>query len=151
MVDILWYLFRFAEASEKKSYGPNKQVHNHKKILLLLAYSCWTATNHLKKQAWARDSLCRALSHGKSCPGIPGELSGPGRVPVGCQAGTSALLCLHVGLCFYTHCYYKNLHFDHNRMFPSTSVEAWKSTHLFWKSPGRWMIWGASQLINQNP
>lgn len=136
----LWWAFCYTHSALLKLPRKSCRVQMNKclitkKPLLLFACSCGAAASHPEKQAWAGESLPAALIQSKSHPGVPGTLSGSGRVPAGCQAALWALLCLHFGLCFYSHCYYQNLYFDGSRRIPSSSAVAWKSTVLFQIKP----------------
>lgn len=94
MVDILLYQFRFAEALQKKSYGPNEQVLHQYKLSHSLHVLAVLQQATKKNQAWAKESLPTALTYSKSCPGVPRRLPGSSRVP-----GAAKQQCQHCCAC----------------------------------------------------
>lgn len=62
----------------------------------------------------------------------------------------AGLLCLPPGLGFKSHCYFRTYPWSKAGFFPPL-IPLGKTETCFRVSPKRWMIWGASQLINKNP
>lgn len=127
MVDILFYWFRFAEASRKSHMVQmNKYLISKKPSHSLHVVA---VTSHPKRQAWTRESLSTALIHSKSCPSVPRKMPGSSRGSLGLHCCACPL-----DLAFSLTAIYQNLPSNQSR-FPSSITTTWKNRDLFQSKP----------------